>query len=296
MTEIRYGSYKGDGTTQEGSPQPSKREEGRYLADPDLVIAVNTALAVEQPILVTGEPGVGKSMLAWSMASELGLGDVLEFHTRSDHRARDALYTFDNLKRFYHAQVGDASAQHPQTYILWQALGEAIRSGERRVVLIDEIDKAPRDFSNDLLDEVDRMKFTVPELGATYESKYRPVVVITSNSERELPDAFLRRCVFHHIEFPNADRLHRILSERLGHLHLPEQLVQQALRKFLELRELRDVEKKPASAELIVWVRCLCLAGIDGGKLRDTPLGALPSLGALIKTREDLRAVRNASE
>jgi MoxR-like ATPase len=176
--------YRGDGTTPSGVPAQSRGEHGRYLADERLVTAVNTALAVGQPILVTGEPGTGKTMLAWSIASELGLGDVLEFHTRSDNQARDALYEFDYMLRFYHAQIRDARAEQLESYIRWQALGEAIRSPTERVVLIDEIDKAPRDFPNDLLDELDKMEFRVPELALTHRAVYRPVVIITSNSER----------------------------------------------------------------------------------------------------------------
>ena len=196
--------YKGDGSTPSDAAVQNRGETGRYLADPKLVTAVNTALAVEQPLLVTGEPGTGKTMLAWSIASELGLGPVLEFHTRSDNQARDTLYDFDYLLRFYHAQTRDARAENLESYIRWQALGEAIRSETPRVVLIDEVDKAPRDFPNDLLDELDRMEFRVPELGLICKSARRPVVVVTSNSERQLPDPFLRRCIFHRIDVPGG--------------------------------------------------------------------------------------------
>src|SRR5690606_1757505 len=159
-----FGPYRGDGTTPGGAATGSRGERGRYLADSQLVAAVNTALIVEQPLLVTGEPGTGKTALAWSVATELGLGHVLNFHTRSDHQARDTLYEIDHLLRFYHAQVHDDRATNPEHYVRWNALGEAIRSTSRRLVLIDEIDKAPRDFPNDLLNELDQMEFRVPEL------------------------------------------------------------------------------------------------------------------------------------
>lgn len=282
--------YRGNGETP-GQAPVTRGEHGRYLADASLVIAVNTALAVEQPLLVTGEPGTGKTALAFSVASELGLGPVLEFHTRSDHRARDVLYIVDNLMRFYHAQVRDSRAQELGNYYHWQALGEAIRSPMRRVVLIDEIDKAPRDFPNDLLDEIDRMAFTVPELGLTYQAEVRPIVIITSNSERQLPDPFLRRCVYHNIEFPSGERLATILQERLGHLQLSEHLVSVAVQRFEELRMVPQLQKDPGLGELLAWVRVLVRAGIAPEQLRQAQLAALPFQGALIKNHDDLRTV-----
>jgi MoxR-like ATPase len=279
--------YHGDGRTPTGAPPDSRGEYGRYLADRELAIAVNTALAVEQPLLVTGQSGTGKTMLAWSVASELGLGSVLEFHTRSDHQARDALFIVDNLLRFYHAQTGDPQAANPENYIRWQALGLAITSPEPRVVLIDEIDKAPRDFPNDLLDEIDQMEFTVPELGQTFKAAHRPVVIITSNSERQLPDPFLRRCVFHELAFPDAGRLQQILAERLGHLQLSSRLADAATQRFLEVRSLTGLEKTPATGELLVWVKILLHAGVDPQALVATSLRDLPFSGAVIKTRHD---------
>jgi MoxR-like ATPase len=279
--------YKGDGSNPSGAAVQSRGETGRYLADPKLVTAVNTALAVEQPILVTGEPGTGKTMLAWSIATELGLGSVLEFHTRSDHQARDTLYDFDYLLRFYHAQTRDARAESLESYIRWQALGEAIRSETTRVVLIDEVDKAPRDFPNDLLDELDRMEFRVPELGLTCKATQRPIVVVTSNSERQLPDPFLRRCIFHHIEFPAGDRLQAILRERLGHLNLADRLVEVATKRFEQVRQVPGIEKKPSTAELIAWVRVLHAAGIDPAVLGGQKTSELPFVGALAKSEQD---------
>jgi len=279
--------YKGDGSTPSDAAVQNRGETGRYLADPKLVTAVNTALAVEQPLLVTGEPGTGKTMLAWSIASELGLGPVLEFHTRSDNQARDTLYDFDYLLRFYHAQTRDARAENLESYVRWQALGEAIRSETPRVVLIDEVDKAPRDFPNDLLDELDRMEFRVPELGLVCKSARRPVVVVTSNSERQLPDPFLRRCIFHRIEFPTGERLQAILRERLAHLNLADHLVEVATKRFEQVRQVPGIEKKPSTAELIAWVRVLHASGIEPAALAGLRVSELPFVGALAKSDQD---------
>jgi MoxR-like ATPase len=289
--------YKGDGSVPPEHEYDSRGERGRYLADPDLVVAVNTALTIEQPLLVVGESGTGKTMLAWSVASELGLLPVLEFHTRSDHRARDVLFVIDNLRRFYDATVRHERATNLENYVTWQPLGEAIRSPTQCVVLIDEIDKAPRDFPNDLLDEIDRMEFRFPELSPLpFRASQRPIVILTSNNERQLPEPFLRRCVFHRIEFPKDVELHAILRERLGHLQIDRNLIEAATRRFSALRDdaLR-LEKKPATGELLSWVRMLVKAGVDPKALAATPLRELPFLGTLLKNKGDFDAVRKSA-
>lgn len=286
----RFERYHGNGMPPAGQQVRCRDlEDGRYLADDDLGLrtAVNTALAVSMPLLVSGEPGTGKSTLAWSIATELGLGEVLEFLTRSDHVSRDVLYSFDHLRRLFDAQTGDPRAREPRNYLELRALGAAIASETQRVVLIDEIDKAPRDFPNDLLNEIERSNFVITETSERYTAKQPPVVVITSNSERELPDAFLRRCIFHHIEFPRPERLVRILRERLGHLNPSSQLCIIAVERFNALRLLSGLERKPGTAELINWVSVLIRAGIDAKQLDNTILADLPFIGALLKKKRD---------
>lgn len=313
-----YVLYEGQGKAAGGHPI-TRGERGAYLADVRLRDAVRTAVALEKPLLVTGEPGCGKTSLAWSVASELGLGEPLSFHTRSDHHAVDVLYSFDHILRFFDAQTQQERAKHPENYIKLEALGRAIVESDpspcgaewralmaqddgvtdiplgRRVVLIDEIDKAPRDFPNDLLDEFDRMEFRVKEKpGLRFTASLRPVVIITSNSERQLPDPFLRRCVYHGIDFPEAPTLEKILRQRIAP-DLPDQLVDAALARFGELRQRGEeklLEKKPATAELEAWVRMLLIAQVPVEKVAQSPLSELPNVSALIKTDKDLTWIR----
>lgn len=260
----------------------------RYLASERLATAVNTAIAAEQPLLIMGEPGTGKTKLARSIADQLKLA-FHEFHTRSEHQARDVLYTFDNMRRFYDAQLGHDTVLAPEAYVTCVALGKAIASNEEQVVLIDEIDKASRDFPNDLLDVIDRMRFTITETGKVHETTVKPIVVITSNSERELPDPFLRRCVFHHLEFPGDAMLREIIATHFG-AALPEKLATTAVARFSELRS-KSLDKKPATGELITWVRVLLRAGVPDD-LPTRPVAELPHLGALLKTLQDLESVQ----
>jgi MoxR-like ATPase len=292
MTQAaEFRQYRGNGTTLDGRPVGTPGEKGLYLASEQLVAAVNASLAVEQPLLVTGEAGTGKTVLAYSIAAEIELGEVLLFTVRSDNQGRDLLYEFDNLQRFYDAQVENNRARDRRNYVRLGALGEALNGAERRLVLIDEIDKAPRDFPNDLLDVLDRMELRIPEIDACVPARQRPFVVITSNRESQLPDPFLRRCVFHHIEFPDQDLLGRILDQRLGHLQLARLLRDRVIQRFVALREVPGLQKRPATSELLTWARVLAYAGVTAEEL-DVDLGALPHLGVLLKTDPDLRCVR----
>jgi len=285
--------YRGDGTTSNGLPAPSG-EGGCYRADPDLVAAVNAMLIVEKPLLVTGKPGTGKTALAHSIAAELELGEAEVFSVRSDHQGRELLYWFDNLQRLHDAQVGGKGNLDLEPYLRLGPLGRVFQEGKQRVVLIDEIDKAPHDFPNDLLHTLDRMEELIPELGnKALKTKVRPIVVVTSNSESRLPDQFLRRCMFHYIEFPKPERLREILKERLGADAelLSERLRERIIEKVLALREVPGLQKEPSTSEMLVWARLLARKGVLDSQL-DVPLDELPYPGALLKTRDDMQRVR----
>jgi MoxR-like ATPase len=264
---------------------------GPYLLSPDLATTINVALALDQPLLVTGEPGCGKTALAWAIAAQLGT-TVLEFHTKSTSVARDLLYQVDTLRRYHDATTGDASARDVGKYIAYRALGEAIRSDRTQVVLIDEIDKAPRDLPNDLLNELDRMEFMVSELDppVSYRARAKHFVLITSNSERRLPAPFLRRCVYAHLDFPDAETLAKVVAL---HCDRPSQgFVGLCVRRFLELRAVDGMVKLPATGELIAWVRVLQRMGVEPQALETATSGTLPALEVLIKMIDDLRLVR----
>ncbi len=257
-----------------------------YVATPDLMVAVNAAIALERPLLVKGEPGTGKTELARQIAAALDL-PLIEWNVKSTTRAAQGLYEYDAVSRLRDSQLGDPRVENVANYIrpgpLWRAF-----AGDRRVVLlIDEIDKADIEFPNDLLQELDRMEFEVYETGETVRARVRPIVIITSNNEKELPDAFLRRCFFHYIRFPDADTLMRIVD-----VHFPgikSALVRAALTRFFEIRDAPGLRKKPSTSEVLDWLKLLLAEDLDPADLRRDGRDALPPLhGALLKNEQDV--------
>jgi MoxR-like ATPase len=258
----------------------------RYIATADLAIAVNAAVTLERPLLVKGEPGTGKTELARQVAASLGL-PILEWHVKSTTRAQQGLYEYDAVSRLRDSQLGDARVNDVSNYIRRGKLWQAFTAEGRVVLLIDEIDKADIEFPNDLLQELDRMEFHVYETGETVTARHRPVVIITSNNEKELPDAFLRRCFFHFIRFPDAETMRRIVD-----VHFPgikEALLTTALSQFYELRDTPGLKKKPSTSEVLDWLKLLLAEDLTPEDLRRDGKNALPKLhGALLKTEQDL--------
>lgn len=257
-----------------------------YVADKDLMIAVNAAIRLERPLLVKGEPGTGKTELARQVAAALGL-DMLEWNIKSTTKAQQGLYEYDAVSRLRDSQLGDARVNDVNNYIRKGKLWQAFAAERKSVLLIDEIDKADIEFPNDLLQELDRMEFHVYETGETVTARVRPIVIITSNNEKELPDAFLRRCFFHYIRFPDAETLERIVE-----VHYPDikkTLLRNALTQFYEIRETPGLKKKPSTSEALDWIRLLVAEDVDSADLRGEVKNALPRLhGALLKNEQDV--------
>ena len=259
----------------------------RYVATDDLRMAVNAAVVLERPLLIKGEPGTGKTMLAEEVAEGLGKR-LIQWHIKSTTKAQQGLYEYDAVSRLRDSQLGDAKVQDIANYIKQGKLWEAFDSDEQVVLLIDEIDKADIEFPNDLLVELDRMEFFVYETGETIKAKQRPIIIITSNNEKELPDAFLRRCFFHFINFPDRDTKREIVA-----VHYPDiskTLVQEAMEVFFDLRGIPGLKKKPSTSELIDWLKLLMADEIPDEILKDRdPTKAIPPLyGALMKNEQDV--------
>lgn len=257
-----------------------------YVASEELMASVNVAIALKKPLLIKGEPGTGKTMLAEAVAKALGKR-LMIWNIKSTTKAQEGLYVYDTIQRLYDGQFGEEGVDDVARYIKLGKLGEAFDSDEQVVLLIDEIDKADLEFPNDLLWELDQMEFYINETKRTVKAKHRPIVLITSNAEKELPDAFLRRCIFHYIDFPDEK-----LMEEIVRVHYPdveEHLLQSAMEVFYQIRELRDIRKKPSTSELIDWINALMLGGIPA----DTIKSALPFIGVVVKKDEDLETVRH---
>ena len=255
-----------------------------YVASPELLGAVNIATALQKPLLVKGEPGTGKTMLAQAVAEALGK-QLIIWSVKSTTKAQDGLYVYDVVQRLYDSQFGNAGVDDIAKYIKLGKLGEAFSADEQVVLLIDEIDKADLEFPNDLLWELDKMEFYIPETKETVKAKHRPIVIITSNAEKELPDAFLRRCIFHYIAFPDPEQMEKIV--RVHFDRLDEVLLRQAMEAFYFLRGIDSIEKKPSTSELVDWIRALELGGIDPKRITKE----IPFAGVLLKKDKDVAAM-----
>lgn len=259
----------------------------RYVATEDLKIAVNAAIALERPLLIKGEPGTGKTVLAYELAAALD-APLITWHVKSTTKAHNGLYDYDAVSRLRDSQLGDPRVADVRNYLKPGKLWEAFTSRVRPVLLIDEIDKADIEFPNDLLQELDRMEFFVQETAETIRAEVRPIVIITSNNEKELPDAFLRRCFFHYIRFPDAETMAAIVET-----HFPgvkSRLVAEALRAFYDLRDTPGLKKKPSTSELLDWLKLLLVDDVDPETLRQTTAAKLipPLHGALLKNEQDV--------
>ena len=258
-----------------------------YVAGADLMSAVNISMALQKPLLIKGEPGTGKTKLAESIAAALGK-QLIIWSIKSTTKAQDGLYFYDVVQRLYDSQFGGSDVKDVEQYVKLGKLGEAFSAEEQVVLLIDEIDKADLEFPNDLLWELDKMEFYIPQTKQTVKAKTRPIIIITSNAEKELPDAFLRRCIFHYISFPNQAMMTDIVHAHYDNIE--DHLLEMAMRAFYRVRDLPTVAKKPSTSELLDWLQALRLGGVDPEKIEEE----LPYAGILLKKNEDLTAVKNA--
>ncbi|MCL1805409.1 MAG: MoxR family ATPase [Clostridiales bacterium] len=260
-----------------------------YIVTDELKNAVNIAIALQKPLLIKGEPGTGKTMLASSLAESMGK-ELIIWSIKSTTTAQSGLYNYDTVQRLYDSQFGEGNVADIKQYIKLGNLGLALDAEVQPVLLIDEIDKADLEFPNDLLWELDRMQFFIPETRETITAKSRPIVIITSNAEKELPDAFLRRCIFHYIAFPEPEQMERIVYAHYP--NLDKDLVSRAMKKFYELRDVDDIQKKPSTSELLDWLTALTITGVP---LQEEDK-ELPYLGVLLKKNEDIDTLNEFNE
>ncbi len=252
-----------------------------YVVTDELMNAVNVSIALKKPLLIKGEPGTGKTMLAEAISESLDM-ELIIWSIKSTTKAQDGLYVYDTVQRLYDSQFGEGDVKDIAQYIKLGKLGEAFTSDKQVVLLIDEIDKADLEFPNDLLWELDKMEFYINETKETITTKHRPIVIITSNAEKELPDAFLRRCIFHYIEFPDEEKMREIVKVHYG--DIDKKLVDNALEAFYKIRDMKDIQKHPSTSEFLDWIQALMISGVSIKDLYEN----MPFLGVLLKKNQDL--------
>ncbi|MBQ4340107.1 MAG: MoxR family ATPase [Firmicutes bacterium] len=260
-----------------------------YVVSRELMNSVNVAVALQKPLLIKGEPGTGKTMLAEAIAESMGM-ELIIWNIKSTTKAQEGLYVYDTVQRLYDSQFGEGDVSDIKKYIKLGKLGEAFTSEKQVVMLIDEIDKADLEFPNDLLWELDKMEYHIPETKETIKAKHRPIVIITSNAEKELPDAFLRRCIFHYIEFPTEEKMEEIV--RVHYPDIESKLLENAMEAFYWIRNMKDIQKKPSTSELLDWLQALVLSGVSVDRIKTE----IPYVGVLLKKNQDLETLFNVKD